>query len=64
MHGNRERDTSSSKKEMSKLFLKNEGETHSKGRKGAKVEAWSSMTMKQATDRVSLQGQVQFAEWC
>lgn len=31
-----ERDTSFSKKEMSKFFLKNEGETHSQGREGSK----------------------------
>ena len=35
-----------------------------KAEKGAKVEAWSSMTMKQATDEGSLKGQVQFTEWC
>lgn len=37
---------------MSKFFLKNEAETQPKGREGSKVDAWSSMTMKQATDGV------------
>ena len=39
---------------MSKFFLKNEAETYLKGREGSKVDAWSSMAMKQATEGILL----------